>query len=1133
MSNKKVIALGNGHPLVRTAAALLAVFFVVWSAAVSHAAAVKVSPSSLKVKPGEGFYIDIIAEDIPAGGLGAVQFRLNLSATGTNIVSVADAAQGAAPDVSIASPLLMGPSAGGVSGIGSFFLAAAGQHGVIAIDNEPISNGSGLYTFGLTNGSTPPAGGGAVARFQLMVGKDVAADRMTISLTEVALLNDGFEYPLLSNTSATVELQCMATVPSLLGLSQPAAEAALLAAGLLTGRVYEIDNRQGKYELHKVLVQSLAAGTTALCGTPVDMAVNTPPVEVSGASAADKANDERGTVILSWLPSPSPDTAGYRIYVAGGPVPLKEISDPASTGAEVSGLPSGQTSQLRITAFDSFGNESQGLIVPAKPIDDVAPRIFITGVADGAYYPADVLPVVTVEDANLLTKEVTLNGGPYNGAAISIEGNYLLKVSAKDAEGNTSSREIGFVIDKTPPSIQVSGVAKGGAYNRDVAPVITVTDKNLQKSETLLNGVSYVSGTVISPEGRYELKITAIDKAGNQAGETVAFIIDKTRPVSAVEISEPRFEAGGRIYVSRASLFTLKGSDEGISPSGIDKVEYRTNSSSWNKYSLPFVLADVPEGAVSIDYRAVDLAGNVEDIRTQAVKLDNTPPVSAVSTDENLAEGVVNNVSAKTVFMLTAVDNMSGLKEIRYAIDGGGWKTYSSGFSLKGLDAGEHAISYKAVDNVLNEEKERTITVRLISLEVSKEAPVEQVVLAAAWYHEKDGDNGKHAGEDDKANKHKALLNIAATLASAGITYYIPRDEDDLRSVVRSGRFNTFVLMDFREESLGAELREMVNYGAGLVFIKTDPDEAEETGEIFGVKFKGESREKGLTINLVEGPLGPAGTLKTSSGDKVVRTGITSADALGLGFVMDKKETYPVIVSRRYGRGRAALFAFNLFNCPDQTRASELFLNAVGYVNPGKRDVSALDSIPVRIRIRASSKIALSITETLPDNTTAGEIAPEATLSGAAMVWQRSLEEKETATFRYQLNLPDAKGDYVMKTEVRYGNNGRFNSYGEYPLTITVPYGSKELFTEILAGLSGIPAASKKDSEHLKEAMEELSKIVPDPSGRKQADRNIGKILEAAEELRKVSVDVSDIRLKLDELLRIFQKKWFLLKSNE
>ncbi len=405
------------------------------------AAGIKVVPSSLRVSAGDAFSVDIVAENIPSEGLGAVQFKLNIDAQGSPVSGVADTSLGSPTDISIASPLTIGPPAAGRSGLGDFFWNATGPNGILVMDNEILANSSALFTYGHTNGSTPPSGSGSVARFQFIVGKDVAARKITITLSDVMLLDSGTEYSLEVNAGAVVDVGCGAVVPSLIGLSLQEAQTALQAAGLIVGNIFEIDNPNGSLQLNKVLQQTPAQGIAALCDSSVNLAINTAPSEVTQASASDKTGDQTGTVILSWVPSVSSDTAGYRIYRSSGTQGLmKEIRNAAASGTEITGLPNAQATQLKITSFDTFNNESQGVTVAATPVDDVAPTVRAVP-AGGTFTTATSVTLEANELADIFYttdgSAPTVNSLRYS-APITVAASVTIKFLAVDRAGNAS-----------------------------------------------------------------------------------------------------------------------------------------------------------------------------------------------------------------------------------------------------------------------------------------------------------------------------------------------------------------------------------------------------------------------------------------------------------------------------------------------------------------------------------------------------------------------------------------------------------------------------------------------------------------------------------------------------------------------
>ena len=734
--------------LVATAAILL-------TAHPAPAAGIRAVASASKVTPGESFGVDIFVENIPAEGLGAIQFRLNVSAPGSTVAAVSDTVEGRPADVSVSSPLTVGPPTTSRSGISDFFWSAKSSHGVLVMDNESLQNGAGLYTLGHTNGAQFPSGSGAIARFQIGTGREVAAEKIVISLSDVVLLDGRTVYPVDSNTGVTVDLKCYTQSPNLIGMSKAAAEAALSNAKLALGSIYEVDNAAGTRALNTVLIQSSNPGVTILCDTPIDLAINTAPSEVSNISALDRAGDEGGSVSLAWVPSSSSDAAGYHVYNTSG-ARLAEIANAASTGVELSGLPIGQASQIRVTAYDTYGNESAGSVVTATALDDVAPRIAVSGVTDNTYYPADVQPVITVQDLNLAAQVITLNGTPYAQLPISAEGSYLLKVSATDTSGNSTVKEIAFTIDKTAPVISVAGIVKNAYYNRDLNPAVSVTDANLDGFESFLNGSAYTSGAPVTAENNYQLVIQAVDKAGNRSTETYPFFIDKTGPTSTIAVGAPKFE-NGQLYVAGGTPFTLAGNDAGTVSSGVDKLEYRANGASWSVYQAPVTLAGLNDGTVTMDYRAVDRATNIEDYHSFAVTLDTIAPVTTLTLGQPkyLAPAGATYITLATTFTLAASDAASGVASTEYNLDGAGW----SAAAPSSIPAeGSHAIGYRSTDHVANSEADKSFTAI-----VDNTPPVTTIAAGDPKYTAADGKLYVTAASSFTLSATDSLSGVAVT----------------------------------------------------------------------------------------------------------------------------------------------------------------------------------------------------------------------------------------------------------------------------------------------------------------------------------------------------------------------------------
>ncbi len=526
------------------------------------------------------------------------------------------------------------------------------------------------------------------------------------------------------------------------------------------------------------------------------------------------------------------------------------------------------------------------------------------------------------------------------------------------------------------------------------------------------------------------------------------------------------------------------------------------------------------------------------------------------------------------------MDALSGLKSISYRIGKGTWQAYTGSFSLAGMNAGEYTITHKATDNVLNEETEKALTVNLIVIEVSKEVASDSAILIGAWRHHKEHDDHETEGHDteksidrkeDNGNGHDKddkdgseclpdrLDKLTGILTSAGIAHYVPNDEEDFIYSFRSGRYNTYILLDEDDhlEDMGEEIREAVHYGQGLIYFKTKPDEEHRLRDVLGVEFKGKTANKNLEVTLLNSPISSEGNFETEG--RSIVTAITTTSAQSYATMIDKHKTYPAIVYNEYGRGRTLFYAFDLLSALDEAKAAALLIDSVNHVRPDEQEPFAHGSMPIRIKLDNSTEpVDVRVQEYLPDATTADTIMPVTPVIDGILTWDRSIKAGEKLSFGYHLNLPDIAGNYPVESKIFYSNFGDYRLYRTYFLTLTVAEGSDDLLRAAISGLeamrAGLPDSEhdcdKNDEEHgedkswddeckgnnrehITHAIKELNRIDAFASDRKAAEKNIERTRKAIEVITKMTVDVTEIRLTLDELLKVWEKKWYLIESEE
>jgi subtilase family serine protease len=291
-------------------------------------------------------------------------------------------------------------------------------------------------------------------------------------------------------------------------------------------------------DAHPGSVSATLDGQPYVSGTPIS-AEDSHTLSVHATDLAGNASNLSVSFVIDLTPpsialSGVVDGAFYNHAVD----PSYSASDTylASVGATLDGavFASGGTvssegvHQLVVTAADRAGNQAQ--VQASFELDLTAPVVSVSGVAEGQYYATAPTVTYTATDRNLLSVTATLDGAALaSGTAVSIEGAHVLIVSATDKAGNQANTTIHFTTDFTPPVISVAGVSEGQKATSFTA-TFSATDANLDSVSATLNGAAFTSGTTVTSLGANTLVVTATDKAGNHATQTVHFVVVPSRP---------------------------------------------------------------------------------------------------------------------------------------------------------------------------------------------------------------------------------------------------------------------------------------------------------------------------------------------------------------------------------------------------------------------------------------------------------------------------------------------------------------------------------------------------------------------------------------------------------------------------
>ncbi len=263
----------------------------------------------------------------------------------------------------------------------------------------------------------------------------------------------------------------------------------------------------------------------------------------------------------------------------------------------------------------------------------------------------------------------------------------------KDYHPLTTPDEV--IPDDLPPvtTLSLAGtLGSAGWYRGVVTATLTATDDSSGvKSTSYRIGTgttrTYVEPITFTGDGTFALAYWSRDNAGNVETEKAATVkIDATAPVSTLTLDGPD---GPDDWFEGDVTVTLDATD---ATSGVSRIEYRLDGSAYRTYATP--LAIVGEGTHTVEYRARDVAGNVEAARVENVKIDANPPVTT-----SALAGTVGNAgwwrSAVTV-TLSATDAGAGVAKTLERVDGGAWATYAAPFAVAG--EGAHAVDYYSED---------------------------------------------------------------------------------------------------------------------------------------------------------------------------------------------------------------------------------------------------------------------------------------------------------------------------------------------------------------------------------------------------------------------------------------------------
>lgn len=223
-------------------------------------------------------------------------------------------------------------------------------------------------------------------------------------------------------------------------------------------------------------------------------------------------------------------------------------------------------------------------------------------------------------------------------------------------------------------SVPTVGHIKGFAKRADNTPLDTavVTIKNIETNAVrtgATDGGGFYGGVDLAP-GQYLVKaeLGSATLYSCVANVTPGAVIDasvgveNTAPVTIASVSPALPNGTNGWYTVNVDL-NLSASD---GCSGVDRTEYSTDSGdTWLPY--PGTITIDQEGVITILFRSIDRAGNVENARSTVVKIDKTAPAVQLTATPSVI-WPPNGKPVNVAISGTGTDAVSGLAGVNYVV---------------------------------------------------------------------------------------------------------------------------------------------------------------------------------------------------------------------------------------------------------------------------------------------------------------------------------------------------------------------------------------------------------------------------------------------------------------------------------
>lgn len=366
--------------------------------------------------------------------------------------------------------------------------------------------------------------------------------------------------------------QYAAAVTPVIGIT----DLALLGSSItLNGSAYASGTpvaANGDYTLSVEAVDKAGNGATASLQFSIRLPVaDTTPPAVFIDQPAEGAHVRRAAVLSVAATDSGSGVASVEHRLDGQPQ-WSSLALSPTTGKhtlDVGDLPDGAHA-ASVRATDNAGNVSD-VQVRRFTVDNTAPQVVVTGVAEDGRYTGSASAAIAVSDTHLANSSIMLNGQPYvSGSPVGTPGTYVLTAAARDIAGNETVVTIRFQVTAGSggaPAVTITAPAANAVVRSGVPVLATVVPvANISRLEMAVAAGASYTAMASRGSGAHEailaqladgpvlLRVRAVDSQGVSHTDVVRTVtVDNTPPA----IEQLSVAVGGRYPAGQTISFKV------------------------------------------------------------------------------------------------------------------------------------------------------------------------------------------------------------------------------------------------------------------------------------------------------------------------------------------------------------------------------------------------------------------------------------------------------------------------------------------------------------------------------------------------------------------------------------------------